>query len=290
MNKFLKFLIPVFIVLATVSCNKDDDNDAIPLRDYTEQYAKDLDTIDEFIDTHYMTVSDNFDVTFAALPNDGSQVSIRNQVQFPLQHKMVSKDGIEYKLYYISFREGLNERPTSVDSILVSYSGRLISNSQFDAATSPIWMPLDNTIRGWTEVLPMFKTGFYDATPGPNPVAFFDFGAGVMFIPSGLGYYSRAVPGVPAYSSLIFNFKLYELQYRDHDNDGIPSKDEVENPGDDPKDYDSDNDGIANMYDVNDDGDSKMTRTEISDEDGNILNPLPLCPSGNPKHLDPTCF
>ena len=289
MNKFLKLLFVAIIGLSIVSCSKDDDNKSVPLRDYTEQYAKDLDTIDEFIDTHYMTVSPNFDVTFANLPNDGSQLSIRNQTDYPLEHKIVNAHGIDYKVYYIKLREGVNKRPSAVDSVMVSYSGRLISLTQFDAAASPVWLKLDGVVRGWTEIVPMFKTGTYETGEGPNPVNFFDYGAGIMFVPSGLGYYGQAVSGVPSYSSLIFNFKLYELRYRDHDNDGILSKDEVETPGDDPKEYDSDEDGIANMYDVDDDNDHYLTRTEISDEDGNIIDPLPMC-GPTLKHLDPNCF
>src|SRR5690606_26668749 len=98
-----------------------------------------------------------------------------------------------------------------------------------------------------------------------NPVTFADYGVGVMFLPSGLAYYNQVTGAVPRYSPLIFTFNLYELNYRDHDNDGILSKDEVANPGDNPLDYDSDNDGIPNMYDKDDDNDSYLTRFEISE-------------------------
>ena len=47
-----------------------------------------------------------------------------------------------------------------------------------------------------------------------------------MFLPSGLAYYSNATSNIGAYSPLIFTFKLCEVHYRDHDGDGILSKDE----------------------------------------------------------------
>lgn len=294
MKKFFANVVPALLLVAFfMACNQEEDNNEVVIRDKAEQYQKDIDTIDWFIDNHFMTVTPDYDVTFAPLPEDGSQQSIRNQTQYPLQFKTVSLDGIDYKLYFINFREGINNRPSEVDSIYVSYRGVRTSLAQFDSATTPIWLQLDNVVRGWREILPLFKTGSYDSgSSGPNPVSFTDFGAGVMFIPSGLGYFSQAVSGLPAYTPMIFNFKLLELNYRDHDRDGILSKDEVANPGDNPMLYDLDGDGIFNMFDVDDDGDTVLTRAEIT-ADGNfespIVFPYPTCPGGTPKYLDNSC-
>ncbi len=264
MNKIYNLFFILLAVFA-VSCSKDSDGTE-PLRDYGEQYVKDLDSIDKFIDTHYMVVSADYDVTFEDLaPTDTGHQSIRNQTDYPLQFKMVNNDdqGVDYKIYYIKLREGVDKNPTAVDSVDVSYKGNLVSLSQFDAAQSPIWAQLDNTVQGWGEIIPMFKTGFYDQVEGPDPVTFTDYGAGVMFLPSGMGYYAQSRSGIPQYSSLIFSFKLFELRYRDHDHDGILDKDEVQNAGDNPKDYDSDGDGTANYLDVDDDGDHIMTKVEL---------------------------
>ena len=274
MKIFSRLLTILAVALAVYACSKDEGAGSVPLRDYAEQYQKDIDTIDWFLDHHYMVVSDDLDVTFQELPNDGSQESIRNQTQYPLQFKTIERHGIEYKLYYISLREGENRRPSWVDSVFVSYKGVRVGLQQFDSATSPVWLKLDEVVRGWSEIVPFFKTGFYDGgSGGPNPVSFTDFGAGVMFIPSGLGYYAQSTIGIPPYSPLIFSFKLYELRYRDHDADGILSKDEVANPGDNPMEYDLDGDGIPNYYDVDDDGDTKLTRLEYDrdPETGEII-------------------
>lgn len=259
-----------------VSCNKDDDNGSAALRDYDEQYAKDLDTIEEFIDTHAMTVSADFDVTFTEVAANAPN-SIRNQTDYPLTFKMVhmddhGTDGLDYKVYYINLREGGNKRPTYVDSTYVSYKGVLINNNTFDEAESPTWFPLYNTIQGWQEIIPLFKTGFYSSGGGPDPVTFTDFGAGVVFVPSGLAYYAQTRTGIPSYSSLVFNFKLYELDYVDHDRDGILSKDEVDSEHPDPQDLDTDGDGTANLFDVDDDGDGIMTKYEVNfDSSGNLI-------------------
>lgn len=287
MNNIFKILSVVVFCGLLASCGESDDPSITPLRDYAQQYAADIDSIDDYIDTHYMTVNPtNFDVTFTEIPSGGTQQSIRTQTQYPLEDTLVKEDGIEYKIYFIKFREGdavNGKRPTQVDSVHVSYRGIRLTDDQFDDASNPVWFGLQDVITGWTHIIPNFKTGTYTTAPGPNPITFNDFGAGVMFLPSGLAYYNSAAGSIPSYSPIIFSFKLYELRYRDHDRDGILSKDERkldpsipallrwrENPflgydydGDgDVEIYDTDGDGTANMFDIDDDGDGILTKLE----------------------------
>ena len=289
MNKVFNLLFILLTGVFVASCSKDSGSGSVALRDYTEQYAKDIDTLDWFIDNHYMTVTPDFDVTFTPITSDTPGTSIRNQTEFPLQFKMVEKEnhGVTYKVYYINFREGANRRPSSVDSVHVSYRGVLVNTNQFDSAPNPMWFSLNGVVPGWAQIVPMFKTGFYTDTGGPNPITFSDFGTGVMFLPSGLGYFGQQRANIPVYSPLIFSFKLYELRYTDQDRDGILSKDEVANPGDDPLEYDLDGDGVPNMSDVDDDGDGVMTKHELHrDTDGNII--FEDCDGdGVPNYLDP---
>ena len=288
MKNFSKLLF-LLLAVAIASCSKNDKIEQIPLRDYAVQYTADLDSIDKYIDTHYMTVTPELDVTFTKIGTSG-QPSIRSQQQFPLKFKMVKQGEVDYKLYYISFREGGNRQPTKLDSIYVSYQGDFLNGVNFNDVQTPVWFDLTTTIKGWKEIIPMFKTGFYDANGDPSaPTNFTDYGAGVLFVPSGLAYFGNPPGGsnIPLYSNLIFNFKLMELKYQDHDGDGILSKDEVLNPGDDPELYDTDGDGIPNYADKDDDGDGYLTKFEIR-ENGVIT--FPTCPGGTlPKYLDPTC-
>jgi FKBP-type peptidyl-prolyl cis-trans isomerase FkpA len=293
MSKFYKVLcvFAIALVIGMVSCSKDDDGGSVALRDYDEQYIKDLDTIDEFIDNYYMTVSPDYDVTFTKITAQTPGTSIRNQINYPLQFKTVHVDehganGIDYKVYYINLREGGSQNPTHVDSVYMAYKGVLIDNDVFDQAQNPTWLPLYSTIEGFQEIIPLFKTGFISSGGGPDPVTFSDFGAGVMFVPSGLGYYAQSRSGIPSYSSLIFNFKLYELNYVDHDRDGVLSKDEASAEFPDPIDLDTDDDGTVNMLDIDDDGDGIMTKHEIhKDGAGNII--FEDCDNdGIPNYLD----
>jgi FKBP-type peptidyl-prolyl cis-trans isomerase FkpA len=299
MNKFFKILFVIAITVSFSSCNKDDDNKAEPLRDYTVQYAADIDSIDDYLDTHYMEVDADFNVTYTEIPEGGTQQSIRLQTDYPLDFVMVNNEDhdVNYKVYYIKLREGLGRKPTEVDSVHVAYRGTLINDTQFDLAQNPIWFQLQEVVPGWSEIIPKFKTaGTYDDSEGPDPVDFQEYGAGVMFLPSGLGYYGNSSPSgtIAGYSPLIFSFKLMELRYKDHDRDGILSKDEG-----DPTDptiklikYDSDGDGTPNLYDVDDDGDHFLTKNEIKNPITGNPYPfadIPTCTDGKKKHLSAAC-
>lgn len=269
MNKFFKIIFCLSVIVSLFSCSKDDNNPTVKLRDYTEQYAKDIDSIDKFIDTHSMIVDADYNVSFTEIPLNGVEISIREQTEYPLEFKTVTNIAheVDYKVYYIKLREGVNERPTAVDSIHVSYRGvETIKGTQFDFAQNPVWFNTDELVPGWSEIMPYFKTGTYSDIDDPNPTTFENYGAGIMFLPSGMGYYNTSAGVLPGYSNLVFTFKLYELRYRDHDGDKILSKDEVPVGSDflyDPQDFDSDEDDVPNYFDVDDDGDRVLTKNEI---------------------------
>jgi hypothetical protein len=132
-------------------------------------------------------------------------------------------------------------------------------------------MPLDQLIQGWREIMPFFKSGSVIAQSGSEPAMYNDFGAGVMFVPSALAYYNRRmeVPtgseiltAIPAYSPLMFKFKLYDVKKADHDGDGILSNDEDLNHDGLFTNDDTDGDGVQNYRDGDDDGDGYLTRAE----------------------------
>jgi hypothetical protein len=83
-------------------------------------------------------------------------------------------------------------------------------------------LSLFSTISGWERNIPLFKTGDTPIANADGTVTYNNFGAGVMFIPSGLAYYSTG-SGIPTYVPLIFKFKLFAISRLDQDGDGIPS-------------------------------------------------------------------
>ncbi|GGA82682.1 hypothetical protein GCM10008015_24300 [Flavobacterium palustre] len=340
MNKFRYYFILIITSLALFSCSKDDNNsiEEVPLRDFQEQFTTDSIAIKEYLETYYIDIEDpNFadnDVIIKKITNSTTQPSIMsylNNSTFPkLLKKNVELHGITYELYYLVLREGTGEKPCNVDEVLTSYKGEylyrtvakdavpasgdtpaqpavpseLLAN-QFEELKYPqSFFDLTGVVTGWSEVFPEFKTGDTPVSNADGTVSYSNFGAGVMFLPSGLAYYSSGQGSIPSYSPLVFSFKLYAVKRSDLDNDGIPSYLEdvdgdnymrrlatgVENPDD------SDGDGIPNYLDIDDDGDKFTTRSEITIN--GVVTPFASIPdcSGNiptdtskKKHLDSAC-
>lgn len=248
MNNFYKIIFLFTLGLTVVSCSKSDSSTE-PLRDFTTQRDTDMTNIETFMHTHYMEVvnnpgaTDDQDVTFTLIPAGGTQTSIWNQTTYPIKTRYVkvrqNEQDIVYKIYYLELRQGSganSKSPCNVDRVLTSYHGEYIYDSvdettevhtiisnEFEELVNPqSFFNLTGVIRGWSEIFPQFRTGSYIGNPD-GTVSYNDFGAGVMFLPSGLAYFSGSTGGIPAYSPLIFNFKLYEIQRVDHDGDGIYS-------------------------------------------------------------------
>ncbi len=308
MNRILKAFSLVAIIVSFASCKNDDDTKVAPPRDYGVQYASDKDSIMDFLTTHYIDLNtETLDATFPEITNAAEQVSIWDQTDYPLKNIKVTRDEVEYTVYYLSFNEGANDSPSLGDNINITYRGKLFDGTQFDYRPySSTEVPLYNFISGWWDIMPLFKSGnFVEGNTG-EPASFTDYGAGAMFLPSGLAYFN-ATPSnlVPTYACMVFTFQLLDVTYTDLDNDGILNKDEAAEPGASIEYYDTDGDDIPNYLDNDDDGDGRYTRDEIRkpgttneyytfaemfNEDGTVKDEFKCSPSSTlPKFLDPAC-
>ncbi|MEL1255966.1 FKBP-type peptidyl-prolyl cis-trans isomerase [Flavobacterium sp. DGU38] len=287
MNKFKYFFILLIAVAAIVSCNKNDDDDdvvTVPLRDYSEQAKADNEAIEKYLKENYIEeVTANFDIKISKIPAGGTQTSIWDQKVYPLQSRDVYNDNITYKVYYLVLNEGVGEAPCNFDRINASYVGNLLDGTVFDTSDNlGRVFSLDagvNLIDGWKEIFPKFKAGKANPVNADGTITYSDFGAGVMFLPSGLAYYSSGPTGIPAYSPLVFSVKLYAIQRLDHDGDGILDFNEDINGDGYVYDFrnktlyadppaslidDTDGDGVADFWDIDDDGDGYTTFLEIT--------------------------
>lgn len=294
MFKFFKIFTVVFAAVLLSNCKSDDDLAAQTLRDFEQQFNTDNADIERFLKTHTISVVDNpgfpddQDVTFIEVPEmDPTCLFLDSRLlseDIPYYHE------ITYKLYYLKLREGGGAAgdklsPCNVDEVLTAYSGSYLSHytnpnvenapdelrrTEFESVPFPQSnLNLEAVVKGWSEIFPKFKPGDAQSVAG-EPVSFTDFGAGILFIPSGLGYYNVTTSTIPAYSPLIFTFKLYEIKRLDQDGDGIPSWLEDLNgdgyvrvllPGVFNPD-DTDGDGAPDFIDLDDDGDLILTRIE----------------------------
>jgi FKBP-type peptidyl-prolyl cis-trans isomerase FkpA len=277
----IAFLL-VLSIFGLISCNQDDSASATPPEPFATQYPKDLAKIDAYLDTHKMYVTADKDVTFEEIPtpNTANLQTIRQE--FNPMVKTVDIEGVSHKIYYISLSPGVKERPTRVDSIFIDYKGDYINgtsqeipntdsptapkkyrkNINFDYSQSPLWFITSSTIQAFGEIFPFFQTGTSSLNPD-GTVAYTNFGAGVMFLPSALGYYNRPTSTIPSYSPLIFSFKLKSVNYVDNDFDRIDSRFEDVNGDGNYLNDDTDGDGKYNFLDQDDDGDGVSTKNEI---------------------------
>lgn len=292
MTNFFKVILFTFLGVFAVSCNKTEDiAEAAPPKPYAEQAPIDDAKIQEFFTKFHLEASaynplddsNSYNVTFETADDaNPSKLSIKKQYvdTNKMKIKIVSVGGVDHKVYYLPFinsdndngsagvSSGKGDKPTVVDSIKVCYRGRLLDNTTFDNKERiPTVFNLRNLIQGWREIFPLFGAGEEDANTyaSTGVILYKKYGAGVMFLPSALGYYNRTQLTIPAYSPLIFNFKLMSVNYTDDDYDWIDSKDEAYDivTGTYNFSKDTDGDGRPDYLDQDDDGDGYTTKDEI---------------------------
>ena len=311
MIRFKLYFILLIASVAIFSCSKDK-SDVAPPRDRSQQYVADLDSIENYLKNHYIKTVDvngQVDVVIDSIPAGGTQVSIWDNTEYPLQFKMVnndtrktnkvdggSDDKVSYKLYYLIINQGGGQNPTSIDSTYTSYKGWTLNDKVFDARDTPEWYTYpptrsdgkDATISGYRQFIPELKSATASSVGDDGTVTFTNSGIGVVFIPSGLAYFEKQQPNVGAYSPLVFKIRLQSMRYRDHDRDGVLAKNEDLDNNHDAFNDDTDGDNIPNFLDIDDDGDGYSTLFEIKVNDS-IVIPYPTCDSGIPKYLDKSC-
>ena len=290
-------IINLLVFLTLFSCGDNDDINSIEevvIRDASVQSPEDDQLIQTYLKSHFYNYED-----FESFPNDYSlkvkidtlsgdnvnKTALIDMVQ--VQNLTVKQDGIDipHKLYYLIARQGKYSYPSNIDSTYVTYKGSLIDGSIFDSRDLPLWFDLAQVVQGFRMGITNFKTGDYSVNTNGS-VNFKDFGQGVMFFPSGLGYYSNTNSGIPQYSPLIFSVSLLTMNVTDHDYDGIASYLEDVNLDGEPLNDDTDGDGNINLYDPDDDGDGILTINEIDKDNDGVIDDTNG--DGIPDYLDPS--
>ena len=296
LKKFL--FLPVFAAALFISCDKDDEGGAEPEppRDRGEQEIADQEALDAYLNTHFYNYEDfqnppadfNYQIeidTINAANADKTPLS-----QSPLlESKTYTYEGVDYKIYLLKVREGAEGeyQPKFSDSTFVSYKGTLLNRNMFDASVNPVWFDLTRTIPGFSQSLSEFRgaSGF-EVQPDNTIKWNNDYGIGAVFLSSGLGYFNNGQASIPAYSPLVFTFRVYGANEADHDNDGIPSWMEDINEDEQVNNDDTDGNFVPNYLDADDDGDFVPTKEEIViNEDGSITFP-DTDADGTPDYLD----
>ena len=295
----LFFALSVLLVIF-FACSPDDP-DFIPVedRDRTEQQVADNDSIVNYLQAYYYNKTELASIsnpspsdiklkTFSGTPDEGYSLLFADD---NLLTRTTTFEDTEYTYYILKINQGGgDESPEFTDRVRVEYEGSLVTDaSVFDSAVTPTDFNLvgfgvgTGVITGWQRVFTEFNVAA-SFTTGAN-VEYDNYGLGVMFLPSGLAYFSSQLVGIPSYSNLIFKFSLFQTEENDHDGDGIPSFIEDLNSDLSVFDEDTDEDNIVNYVDPDDDGDGVSTRNELKPMTYTINVGDPDPPFGNNEYV-----
>lgn len=311
MKKYLGVLI-LFLVLA--ACGNDDEGGlggiAVAPRLLSEVTLENDDEIREFLQTHFFQLDAEtgrviIDTIAGVNANETPMLQQTRDTTINVSSIQFNIDDgetdIAHKLYYLEVREGAGITPTVADSTLLKFEGSLLDGSNFDAASDFFWQELPFFIRGFANGAAKIKSGTTDGVVvnADGTTSINDSGIALIFMPSGLAYFNNPpTTAIALYDPLIFSIEVgLFIENTDNDNDGIPSIMEDLNNNGDIFDDNTDNTvererglvlGVPNFQDIDDDGDGVLTRTEISDANGNIQFPYPDSNNdGTPDYLDP---
>jgi len=272
------------VILGFVSCNKDDgtpDLIVVEGRDRTEQQIVDSDSLIGYLETHYYNSSVFVNNTNPRINDLIITELTEGETNPPLDHTLLI-DAIEvkntvylevdYEYYILRLNQGGGiDMPHFSDEVRVIYSGNLLDEVVFDSSVNPVDFDLTSLVPGWGRVFPEFNVAESYLEPGDGTVNFLNAGVGVMFLPSGLAYFSTPPLGINAYSNLIFKFELYQTDINDHDLDGVPSYLEDIDGDLNLVNDDTDENTVPDFADGDDDGDGTLTIEEdLEDIDPNV--------------------
>ncbi len=294
MKTYIKNLNYFFITLLVFfsGCKKDNPDEVEEIRDLSEQTIADNSALIQYLETHFYNYDDfeknpdkyPIEITLDTIAEDNAnKTPLIDQVTKKTIELINGDDKINVDLYYLVSRQGRGVSPSVADSTFVTYKGILLNGVKFDEKVYPVWFDLISVVRGFREVLPELSDGTFSIR-ADGTFDFKDYGQGILFIPSSLGYYSNNTGSIPAYSPLIFSVSLYLVNQSDHDLDGILSIDEDVNKDNNPLNDDTDNDGIYNLFDTDDDGDGILTSNEYDQNDDGIADDSDN--DGIPDYLD----
>lgn len=269
------------------ACNSDDDdNSSTPARDRGEQQIIDNDSLIGYLETHYYNSGDFVgnisprisDISITELPKDDND----NYLPLPdpsnntllidaVETKTTTFSDTEYQYYILRINQGGGlQMPRFSDGVRVNYSGNTMDENVFDSTVNTIELDLTTLVTGWARVLPEFNTAETFTLNDDGTVTFTNAGVGVMFLPSGLGYFSGGTLGISSYSNLIFKFELFQTEENDHDDDNVPSYLEDLDGDLTLANDDTDSDNIPNYVDLDDDGDGVLTSNEDLEPDTDL--------------------
>ena len=174
---------------------------SVPENDRTEQQVVDSDTLVAYLNTHYYNSTEvsalanpsMADVIITELLEGETLPTDATLLMSAVETKTTTFKDVEYEYYILRINQGTTteQSPRFCDKVRVKYAGSLMDGVEFDESSTPVNFDLVSVIPGWSRVMPQFNVGTFISN-SDGTVSYDGYGMGVMFLPSGLGYY--AVP------------------------------------------------------------------------------------------------
>jgi len=306
----------LLVAVGMWSCGDDDEGpevEVVPPRLMSEVAAEDDAEIVAFLQNHFYnyeefqspTADFDYKIRFDTIAGENAnKISIFNSPNLVTETIVVKSsdwgrnDGeeVNQKLYILIARQGVSEAtPTIGDNSVLRYEGSVLNGNLFDSRLKqPVQFNLSRVVSGFGNGVNNFKTGIGPIENGDGTFTYDGYGIGAIFMPSGLGYFSRPDSNlIPPYSPLVFKIDAFTYEEdTDLDRDGIPSiLEDVNNNGnlnDDNTDRADETRTLSpNYIDPDDDNDGIPTIEEINlNEDGTFLSFRDTDGDGIPDHLD----
>jgi len=284
-RNYLYIFLIISGFLLSSKCKKEDDNGPVPPRDRKEQYFEnEKDSILHFLQTHTYTIDAENNFHFDTLTDPATQHPIMDDVDMIQIPDTLGDEEFMYDVYYLDIAPGTTDSITTCDRVLVGAfvygfdnTPYIINNKWYPVWTSVLKPVVSGLpLRVLHDFLPRYKAGSYTEV-GDGSVEFSGYGNFVVFVPSGLAQFSRAIAvnqyqHITSYSPLVVQIKTFYVN-TDLDEDHVPNVvEDLNGDGDPTNDNTDDPDhqnpaNLPNYLDPDDDGDHLRTKDE--DPNGN---------------------
>lgn len=136
-------------------------------------------------------------VLFAACGSDDPEKQAEKDrekiIEYIEKHDLDAHE-LESGVFYVIEQTGNGNFPTENSTVIINYTGKLLSGKQFDAGYGSSFI-LRGTILGFRYGIPMFNRG----------------SKGLLLVPSGLGYGPNGSFSIPPNAVLIFEIEMIDF-------------------------------------------------------------------------------
>jgi FKBP-type peptidyl-prolyl cis-trans isomerase len=124
-----------------------------------------------------------------------------SDLQNYLEENNITEEPLANGMYFINKRKGKGRQAKAGDKVSVHYTGRFLDGKKFDSSrdrNKPIEFTLGQgmVIKGWDEGIARMKKGEM----------------ATLIIPSSIAYGPQGRPGIPPYSTLVFDVELVDIK------------------------------------------------------------------------------